>query len=99
MSDELPTGTWAIVIADAEKAHARERAAGFRQILPREIGTVHAVCDARCPDGNPDCEHCGDPAFREACLAAGHCPHCVALRHGMAPDTVLEANGYVAVKA
>lgn len=98
MSDSLPTGKWTVVVADEQRAHARECVAGFRPHTPRPVGTVHGVYDARCPDGQLDCEHCGDPAYREACLAAGHCEHCVALRHGMAPDSVLEAHGLIAIQ-
>jgi len=60
---------------------------------PRPVGTVHSEEDTECPDGLPNCRNCGDPAFLEACTAAGHCPHC-GRTHGMAPDAHIAANGY-----
>lgn len=60
---------------------------------PRPEGTVHDEADSECPDGLPNCRHCGDPAHEETCKAAGHCPAC-GTKHGIAPDAHLTANGY-----
>ena len=66
---------------------------------PREAGTLHCHGERGCPDGETWCEHCGDPAHRDACLAAGHCEACVNLRHGaVAHPAVLKANGYEMVE-
>jgi hypothetical protein len=69
------------------------------QHAPRPSGALHCHGERGCPDGEPWCEHCGDPAFVESCLAAGHCEACVTLRHGaVAHPAVLEANGYELVE-
>lgn len=70
-----------------------EDAVRSRQGAERAVGTVHDTCDTECPDGEPNCRNCGDPAFAESCAAAGHCPHC-GTKHGLAPDSVVAANGY-----
>jgi hypothetical protein len=77
-----------------------ERAVRARyQHGPRPAGTLHCHGERGCPDGASWCEHCGDPAHVEACLAAGHCEACVRLRHGaVAHPAVLEANGYTLVE-
>jgi len=46
-----------------------------------------------CPDGLPNCRNCGDPQHAEACIAAGHCPHC-GTQHGMTPQRLLAEGGY-----
>jgi hypothetical protein len=56
------------------------------------VGDLWTTADVECPDGKPNCRHCGDPAHREACAAAGHCDQC-GTRHGIAPASVLEAKG------
>jgi len=62
---------------------------------PRDAGTLHAHGERGCPDGESWCEHCGDPSYRDACLAAGHCAACVTLQHGaVAHPEVLAAHGY-----
>lgn len=66
---------------------------------PRAAGSLHCHGERGCPDGEPWCEHCGDPAFVESCRAAGHCEACVTLQHGaVAPLAVIEANGYELVE-
>jgi hypothetical protein len=61
----------------------------------RPEGTVHVeAIDSACPDGLPNCRNCGDPAHAESCAAAGHCPACCDLRHGIGPDSLVAANGY-----
>ncbi len=60
----------------------------------RPTGTVHDEAETDCPDGLPNCRNCGDPAYADACTAAGHCPDC-GTKHGIAPDATLAANGYV----
>jgi hypothetical protein len=70
----------------------------------RPVGTVHDAgeeglgCEDQCPDGEPNCRNCGDPAFAESCAAAGHCPFC-GTAHGMSPDSAVAANGYELVPA
>lgn len=61
---------------------------------PRPKGTVHDEADSDCPDGLPNCRNCGDLAHAETCRAAGHCPDC-GTKHGIAPESVVAANGYV----
>jgi predicted Zn-ribbon and HTH transcriptional regulator len=78
---------YAIVVHDLTKTHARTHAPN------RQVGDIHAEMDDTCPDGLPNCRHCGDPAHADSCRAAGHCPHC-GTRHGIAPESVLTANGY-----
>jgi len=96
-----------IVVADEALAHAAllhsyrlhpERQRELKTRAPRPTGTEHAapMSDA-CPEGRPNCRNCGDPAFADACKAAGHCPQC-GVTHGIAPDAVLAANGYALVE-
>ncbi len=59
----------------------------------KSTGELHAHMPDECPDGLPNCRHCGDPAHAERCAALGHCSHC-GTRHGIAPEAVLAANGY-----
>jgi hypothetical protein len=54
---------------------------------------VHTEADTACPNGLPNCRQCGDPAHAEACRSAGHCPDC-GTKHGVAPESVVRANGY-----
>ena len=62
--------------------------------LPKPaVGQVHCEMEVACPDGKPNCRHCGDPAYAESCAAAGHCPYC-GTRHGVAPESVLAAHGF-----
>lgn len=75
-------------VALARLTAVAEQVAG----VGRGAGDLHTTCDDACPDGLPNCRNCGDPAHREACRAAGHCPHC-GTRHGIAPDSVLAAGG------
>lgn len=63
----------------------------------RKAGDVHTEMDSECPAGLPNCRNCGDPAFRDQCAREGHCPHC-GTRHGIAPDSVIAANGYELVQ-
>ena len=56
-------------------------------------GTVHDTVESDCPKGLPNCRNCGDPAYAASCQAAGHCPEC-GTKHGLAPDSVVAANGY-----
>ena len=84
---------FAIVVEDAEKAHQRELARGFRPRSVRPKGTVHVEMDSECPHGRPNCRNCGDPTHRASCHAQGHCPDC-GTKHGIAPDAVLAMNGY-----
>lgn len=66
---------------------------------PRPEGTLHCHGERGCPDGEPWCENCGDPAHAAECLIAGHCEACVLLRHGaVAHPAVLAANGYTLVE-
>jgi len=60
---------------------------------PKQVGDLHTVCEEACPEGLPNCRNCGDPAHAEACAAAGHCPDC-GTKHGIAPASVVAANGY-----
>lgn len=50
------------------------------------------IKDTACPLGQPNCRNCGDPAYKDACAAAGHCPQC-GTAHGIAPDSVVKAAG------
>jgi len=59
----------------------------------RPKGAVHAVAWTECPDGGANCRSCGDPLFVDQCAASGHCPYCGTL-HGIAPESVVLANGY-----
>ena len=59
---------------------------------PKAAGELHTVADSECPDGLQNCRQCGDPAHRDTCRAAGHCPHC-GTRHGIAPESYLQATG------
>lgn len=83
----LPVARQARVISQ-QMAIAQRRAG-----KPRPVGTVHDTCDSDCPDGLPNCRNCGDPEYRQQCEAEGHCDLC-GTAHGIAPDSVLEANGY-----
>ena len=60
---------------------------------PKPVGFLQTVCSTDCPDGLPNCRNCGDPAFAASCAAAGHCPYCCSLAHGMAPDSYLALSG------
>lgn len=40
------------------------------------VGELWGVAERECPLLLPNCENCGDPDFRDACAAAGHCPYC-----------------------
>jgi hypothetical protein len=65
---------------------------------PKQAGDVHDIVDSTdCPDGLPNCRNCGDPAFAESCAKDGHCPDC-GTKHGVAPDSVVAANGYALVE-
>lgn len=94
-----------VVIVDEAKAHAAHRHAYRlhphlqKALQPRPVGTIHTEADTDCPEGLPNCRHCGDQAHADACRAAGHCPDC-GTKHGVAPESVIAANGYalVAVK-
>ena len=69
----------------------------FQHAVPmRQGGYQHDVVETGtdCPEGMPNCRNCGDPAFAESCRAQGHCPDC-GTKHGIAPDAVLAASGYV----
>ena len=70
-----------------------ERVVDERVGQARHKGTVHAEMSDACPEGKPNCRHCGDPAFAGQCKAAGHCPDC-GTKHGIAPDSVLAAHGF-----
>jgi len=78
----------------AEKALRREAEQRYKK---RAAGEVHVVADSECPDGLPNCRNCGDPQHAASCAAAGHCPSC-GTKHGIAPDSVVAANGYVLVE-
>jgi hypothetical protein len=71
---------------------AADRFADQHEPSPPEHGALWTVAESTCPDGLPNCRHCGDPAYVDSCRAAGHCPHC-GTRHGIAPDSVLAAKG------
>jgi len=74
----------------AQKRAARELAARLGPL--RAVGDLHTVAARECPEGRPNCEHCGDPARAATCRAAGHCPDC-GTKHGIAPASVLTAGG------
>ena len=88
-----------IIVDDESKAHEAEKRAYqslphiVNHLKPRPKGTIHCEMDIECPNGGKNCRNCGDPLFKEACSKAGHCPHC-GTRHGVAPNSVLAANGY-----
>lgn len=63
----------------------------------RQAGDLHTVASEDCPDGLPNCRNCGDPAFADSCRAAGHCDKC-GTAHGIAPQSVVDANGYELVE-
>jgi len=98
---------WKVVIDDVDKAHEafihsyRLHPAHQKELrkngIPREKGTVHTIADDECPEGKPNCRNCGDPEFAQLCRAAGHCHHC-GTRHGIAPQSMVEFNGYILVK-
>lgn len=77
----------ALVIVDPQKHHARHQGR-----VPSQLHALHTIADSACPEGQPNCENCGDPAFAASCRAAGHCVHC-GTRHGIAPKSVLAAVG------
>ena len=64
---------------------------------PRPVGTVHDEAETECPDGGVNCRNCGDPAYADDCQAKGHCPFC-GTAHGIAPESVVKANGYTLVE-
>lgn len=90
-----------LVVTDSAKAqaakvrayhlHPRLQAQVARE-SPPAVGTVHTEMDDTCPEGLPNCRNCGDPQHADECKAAGHCPDC-GTKHGVAPDSVLAANG------
>lgn len=89
-----------VVVADEAKAHEahkhsyRHHPHLVKHLAVRPVGTVHAASvESECPNGLPNCRNCGDPAHAASCQASGHCPDCGTL-HGIAPDAVIEANGY-----
>ena len=98
---------WKIVIDDVDKAHEayihsyrnhpQKQAALRKESTPRAKGTIHTVCEEECPDGGSNCRNCGDPEFKAMCRAAGHCKFC-GTRHGIAPTSVIEKNGYILVE-
>lgn len=90
---EIARNVDANVAVHGEGARPKLHAHFSKMFQPRPVGHVHDEVDDTCPDGRPNCRHCGDPAYAEACRAAGHCPHC-GTRHGLAPDAVVAANGY-----
>jgi|SRR5215204_2728251 len=59
----------------------------------RKVGDLHTTAELECPEGGINCRNCGDPEFAAKCKEAGHCKNC-GTKHGVAPDSVLEANGY-----
>ena len=67
-----------------------------KQFKKRKAGEVHDIAASECPDGMPNCRNCGDPQHAASCQAAGHCPDC-GTKHGVAPDSVVAANGYALV--
>jgi hypothetical protein len=94
-------------VVDSAKAHdARVRSYRLHPATQRQIareaapavGSVWTGLEDTCPDGLPNCRNCGDPQFAESCRKAGHCPHC-GTKHGIAPDSVLAANGLTMVEA
>lgn len=85
-------------VAAHGEAHRAKIAKIFQaRVQKRDTGTVHDEADTDCPDGLPNCRHCGDPDYAVACAAQQHCPDC-GTKHGIAPESVLKANGY-ALKA
>lgn len=88
-----------IVVDDVDKAH-KAMIESYRlhprlqsKITRREIGTIHAEMDSECPNGGSNCRNCGDPNFIDSCKSNGHCPDC-GTKHGIAPDSILQQNGY-----
>lgn len=63
----------------------------------KQVGDLHTTAKVECPDGEPNCRNCGDPAFTAQCTAAGHCEYC-GTRHGIAPDSHVAASGYELVE-
>lgn len=95
-----------IIIENVDKAH--EAFIDSYKLLPhaqqklrdgpkRSVGTIHSEADSECPEDMPNCRNCGDPEFYIPCKKAGHCPDC-GTKHGIAPDSVVAANGYKLVE-
>jgi hypothetical protein len=91
-----------LVIDDVDKAHETfvDSYKNFPHVQQRvkngpkrQLGTVHTTAESDCPVGMPNCRNCGDPNYKEQCSAAGHCPDC-GTKHGIAPDSVINASGY-----
>jgi hypothetical protein len=80
-------------VANLTRGHRRHFADKFKQ---RPVGAVHGVSATECPFEMPNCRNCGDPQHAASCQAQGHCPDC-GTKHGIAPDSVLAANGYALV--
>lgn len=81
---------YALVITDPGRAVAHDR-------VGAAAGDLWAIAERECPLGQPNCPDCGDPAHRDACHAAGHCPQC-GTAHGIAPTARLAAIGVILVE-
>ncbi len=84
------------LLSDRRERAIRERVSAMVGPV-KPVGSLHSVAAVECPDGLPNCRNCGDPAHAETCRDAGHCPNC-GTRHGVAPDSVVLANGYELVE-
>lgn len=80
--------------------HVVQLRAAARNPVKPEPGEIWTVADTDCPDGQPNCRYCGDPAFEATCRQVGHCPLCGVGGdgkggggHGVAPNSVLAAHG------
>ena len=91
-----------IIIDDEDKAHEafvnsyrlHKKIQNQLKESPKRIkGTIHTEMNSDCPEGLINCRNCGDPEFYGSCLSNGHCQDC-GTKHGIAPDSILLANGY-----
>jgi hypothetical protein len=80
--------------AGMSELRAHLAAEALEPTAPR-VGDLWTTAASECPDGFPNCRHCGDPQFAASC--AGHCPLC-GTAHGIAPASVLEKHGLVLVE-
>jgi hypothetical protein len=62
-------------------------------VSPKQAGDLHTHIDEDCPMGLPNCRNCGDPDHAADCASKGHCPDC-GTKHGIAPSSVVAANGF-----
>lgn len=82
-----------IVVDNPDIEFSQSRLRGHKH-EKRIKGFTHVeAIESECPNGLPNCKHCGDSDYLEDCKSKGHCPDC-GIKHGIAPESVLIKNGY-----